>query len=228
MIRRPPRSTLFPYTTLFRSHVLEVVAAPEAPAIPALDARRREPVGALPAVALSPDCTAGVEAVVHRARLRRSRVGALLVGKMDGEDVAVGLLVLLNEVALAGVGAEAARIHPQHVDAGLAFDDPPGQLPPGAAGGGGAEAVALVDPDVPQPPGRSAERAPVGRVRDRPVDDVLEAAVLERRHAARGGLDVRHEAIEIAGQEAAPEPIRNAVGKARGRPALVGPEDPAH
>src|SRR2546422_6626948 len=25
MIRRPPRSTLFPYTTLFRSHVLEPV-----------------------------------------------------------------------------------------------------------------------------------------------------------------------------------------------------------
>src|SRR5437879_7357762 len=24
MIRRPPRSTLFPYTTLFRSHILEV------------------------------------------------------------------------------------------------------------------------------------------------------------------------------------------------------------
>src|SRR3712207_8119732 len=27
MIRRPPRSTLFPYTTLFRSHVDDVVAA---------------------------------------------------------------------------------------------------------------------------------------------------------------------------------------------------------
>src|SRR2546427_7906467 len=26
MIRRPPRSTLFPYTTLFRSHVLEAIA----------------------------------------------------------------------------------------------------------------------------------------------------------------------------------------------------------
>src|SRR2546430_11414936 len=25
MIRRPPRSTLFPYTTLFRSHVIDVV-----------------------------------------------------------------------------------------------------------------------------------------------------------------------------------------------------------
>src|SRR3989442_9772208 len=34
MIRRPPRSTLFPYTTLFRSHV---VAAPEPPS--ALDGR---------------------------------------------------------------------------------------------------------------------------------------------------------------------------------------------
>src|SRR5947208_10836967 len=36
MIRRPPRSTLFPYTTLFRSH-------PEAP-------RRRRPTGARRAV----------------------------------------------------------------------------------------------------------------------------------------------------------------------------------
>src|SRR5256885_7457989 len=26
MIRRPPRSTLFPYTTLFRSHIIETLA----------------------------------------------------------------------------------------------------------------------------------------------------------------------------------------------------------
>src|SRR5256885_8710492 len=31
MIRRPPRSTLFPYTTLFRSHVLEVGIAARRP-----------------------------------------------------------------------------------------------------------------------------------------------------------------------------------------------------
>src|SRR6266487_6822318 len=30
MIRRPPRSTLFPYTTLFRSHSLAIAAIPEA------------------------------------------------------------------------------------------------------------------------------------------------------------------------------------------------------
>src|SRR5437868_12120084 len=31
MIRQPPRSTLFPYTTLFRSHVLGQLPAQEAP-----------------------------------------------------------------------------------------------------------------------------------------------------------------------------------------------------
>src|SRR2546425_5603163 len=35
MIRRPPRSTLFPYTTLFRSLALEVLGAP--PPAPLLD-----------------------------------------------------------------------------------------------------------------------------------------------------------------------------------------------
>src|SRR5256885_8752812 len=147
MIRRPPRSPLFPYTTLFRSR------------------------------------------------------------EVDDEHIAVGFLVLLDDVALAGIRAEAARRHRQHVDRRSALDDPLGELPAGAAGGGDAEAVALVEPDVAQAPGRSDERAAVGRVGDRSVDDVLDAAALERRHPARGRLDVRHQAIEIAGEEAAPEPL---------------------
>src|SRR2546425_12918166 len=39
MIRRPPRSTLFPYTTLFRSHLLLVRATPGA--LPLVRARER-------------------------------------------------------------------------------------------------------------------------------------------------------------------------------------------
>src|SRR2546428_7590926 len=35
MIRRPPRSTLFPYTTLFRSRAVEVAGAGERPVVPA-------------------------------------------------------------------------------------------------------------------------------------------------------------------------------------------------
>src|SRR5690349_22179452 len=42
MIRRPPRSTLFPYTTLFRSHVRPAARAdPAAAGAPARLARRR-------------------------------------------------------------------------------------------------------------------------------------------------------------------------------------------
>src|SRR3712207_7638119 len=46
MIRRPPRSTLFPYTTLFRSghrheHVLEVAVAGQQRVEPAGDAQRQ-------------------------------------------------------------------------------------------------------------------------------------------------------------------------------------------
>src|SRR5258708_25869975 len=46
MIRRPPRSTLFPYTTLFRSRLAAPPAAPTAvPELPVRrqEARRREP-----------------------------------------------------------------------------------------------------------------------------------------------------------------------------------------
>src|SRR2546426_9088824 len=39
MIRRPPRSTLFPYTTLFRSDVLEQRAVPADDLVPDLEGR---------------------------------------------------------------------------------------------------------------------------------------------------------------------------------------------
>src|SRR3712207_7620072 len=42
MIRRPPRSTLFPYTTLFRSHpaLVDLDQHPEAPVVQSLASRR--------------------------------------------------------------------------------------------------------------------------------------------------------------------------------------------
>src|SRR3712207_7849626 len=46
MIRRPPRSTLFPYTTLFRSHSA-VAAALAAAAVPYLSRRTRRVVWVL-------------------------------------------------------------------------------------------------------------------------------------------------------------------------------------
>ncbi len=208
--------------------VLEVVRAPEAPPVLARDAFRREPVGALPAVALSPHGAHPVQLLVDGAGLRGARVVALLVRIVDGEHVAVGLLVLAHRVALAAVGAEAARIHAQHVDARVALGDPFRELPARAAGGRHAEAVALVQPDVVHVPCRADQRAAVRRIRDGPVDDGLDPAVLEARDALHRRLDVRQQPVEIAGEELLAELGGHAVGEARRRALFVRPEDPPH
>src|SRR2546430_17210922 len=54
MIRRPPRSTLFPYTTLFRSRLVQVTLRPEAPlkgGRAVLVLKRAQALGAVHAVA---------------------------------------------------------------------------------------------------------------------------------------------------------------------------------
>src|SRR5262249_55055411 len=214
--------------TCFVADVLEVIGPAEAPPIARLDAAWGEPVGTLPAVALPPDRAPCAELVVHRTGLRRAGVGALLVRKMHGVHVAVGLLVLLHHVAVASVGPEGGGIARQHVDAGFPFDDPLGELPAGTARCGDAEAVSLVEPHIAHAPGGPDERTAIGCVGDRAVDDVLDPTVLECRHAARGSLDVRHQAGEIAGKEAAAEPLGHPIGEPRRRAFLVGPQDPSH
>src|SRR2546427_1200357 len=49
MIRRPPRSTLFPYTTLFRSSSIRKVPAPAPPTVPVGPPPQATPVFAPPA-----------------------------------------------------------------------------------------------------------------------------------------------------------------------------------
>src|SRR5258708_34316750 len=115
------------------ANVLEVVSAAEAPLIFALDTGGREPVGALPTVTLAPHGTHAIDLVVPRARLRGPAVGTLFVRKVNDEDVPVGFFVLFDDVPLAGVIAVPTRVDGQHVDTGLAFDDPLRELPTGTA-----------------------------------------------------------------------------------------------
>src|SRR3712207_7700390 len=70
MIRRPPRSTLFPYTTLFRSHA---AAQPPVPSPLGAPAPERPPrrVGAPPPRARRPARAGGANAPKRR-RARRS------------------------------------------------------------------------------------------------------------------------------------------------------------
>ena len=63
--------------------VLEVIAAAEAPALPAFGPGGREPVGALPAVALSEDRATRVELVVAIANFRTKPNSAPSVNRVD-------------------------------------------------------------------------------------------------------------------------------------------------
>src|SRR3712207_7434807 len=75
MIRRPPRSTLFPYTTLFRSVVDTHVHADHVSGGRALAARH------------------GAELCLHES----ARVAYPFRGLRDGEDLALGQLRLRSE-----------------------------------------------------------------------------------------------------------------------------------
>src|SRR3712207_7673121 len=72
MIRRPPRSTLFPYTTLFRSEIREVVSERAEPgrverAGPANEQRRAD---------LDDDAATGREAALHQADRKSTRLNS--------------------------------------------------------------------------------------------------------------------------------------------------------
>ena len=161
------------------------------------------------------------------AGLGGPRRRALLVRVVDDEDVGVGLLVLGPGVVLVGIGAEAARVHRQHVDGGLAVGDPAGELPAGAAGGGDAEAEAFRQPEVRQPVGRPDERVAVRRVGNGAVDAILDAGVAEHRHPVHRGFDMRLQAVHVRRQQLLPETLGNAVHRPGRRSLLVGPENQA-
>src|SRR3989454_11556364 len=103
MIRRPPRSTLFPYTTLFRSHARIRVEIP-ADVVPTLVAGQRafgvRLLEALREVVVEPGVRAAVARRVRRLEVPlqhalRVGVAAVVLGDLGrGEEEDLGLDVL--------------------------------------------------------------------------------------------------------------------------------------
>ena len=215
------------YMAALGPHVIEPVGAPEAPHVLGLHSLRREPVGALPAIDLAEHRPERLHARVAGCLLEGSGGGALLVRIVNGEDVGVGLLVLLPEVPAGRIRSEAARVDAHHVDRRLALDDPLRDLPAGPARRGDPEAVALVEPEVGHVPGGPDEGAPIRGVGDGAVDRLLEADLAERGHPPDDRLDVGLEAFEVLGEEIVLEVVGGPVDEAGGGAAFIRPEKEA-
>ncbi len=146
---------------------------------------------------------------------------------MDREDLGVGFLVLLLEKALRRIVSEAAGVDAHHVDRGLAFDDPFGELPARATRGRDPEGMALVEPEVGHQRRRPDDRRTVGRVRDGAVIDLLDPDLAEGRHALDRRLDIGHQPVEIFLEQLVFAVRRRAVHIADRRAFLVGAEQQA-
>src|SRR3546814_18159092 len=92
----------------------------------------REPVRPLPAIDAAEHGAQRLHAVVAGRPLQGTGGSALLVRVVDGEDVGIGLLGLMFEVAPRGVAAEAARADAPSVNPALAPEHPVGELHTGA------------------------------------------------------------------------------------------------
>src|SRR3712207_8194143 len=110
MIRRPPRSTLFPYTTLFRSRVPRVLRGldPERHALPAVRRGRLEHES-LAVVGDEREQVDDPAAVGHLARAQDARPGHRVPDRR--------LLVALDEVREARVlDRKSTRLNSSHAN----------------------------------------------------------------------------------------------------------------
>src|SRR3989454_12263904 len=100
MIRRPPRSTLFPYTTLFRSHRHLQTSG-------RLAARRRERLVQRTRAALERGMRQWIAATAQAEELLARRLDDLVDGRRSPYDVAAEILPPLHP--LPGQGDERQR-----------------------------------------------------------------------------------------------------------------------
>ena len=183
--------------TALVADVLEPLRPAERPVVAPRASSRCEPVGSFPAEFLPehrPKCPEAPEA---RSLAQWTSGRPLLVRVVDCKDVRVSLLVLALEVRGGGVAAEAARIDAEHVDRGLALDDPFSKLPAGSTRRGDPEAVAFVKPEVGQPRRGADDWISIRGVRDSAVVDFFDANLSEDGHPADRGLDVRAKPVEV-------------------------------
>ena len=98
-------------------------------------------------------------------------------------------------------------------------------MPARAAGRGNAEAVPLVEPEVPEPPGRTDDGVAVRGIGDGAVVNLLDTAFGKGRHPVHGCLDMGFQAVDIFLEELIFGIIIGAVHVTAGSAFLIRPKD---
>ena len=161
----------------------------------------RKPDGALPAATRAKHRTPGFEPVIERRDFRGPPGRFFLHRKTDGILALIGFHCLCLAITAGGIIGVAARIETPHVPFGLALDDHvshdlarPARLHDAEGEGAGLKGIA-------QSRNRAKQGQPVGRVRDRPVDDSGNAGAGQQRHPGAGFFYVGFQSFKIIGEK---------------------------
>ena len=171
----------------FLHGVLPPFATPEAAAVVVGKPLGRKIIGAFPAIDPAELRASGRLPVIGGRCAQGPARGAFLVGVVEDVDVFVGLFILAGGEFGGHPVAVALGVERCHIDLRLTFDHELREIIAGAARCGDPERKAFGQPHVAQAGRRTHQRVAIGRVADRPVEIVLQTAVLRRGDAVVHG-----------------------------------------
>ena len=173
----------------------------------------------LPAVNLGIDRAFFFQLLIERRHAARAAGVDFTAGQRGFEHVVIVVETFRAGVVRIGVAAEATRIDAGHVDFGIAVNHPLRQVLAAARALGDADGRAAALPEVANPMGGSDQRVAIGRVRDRAVDDALDARLGEDWHPLQRLFQPGGDAVNVAFEQLVfAVPFRPT---AAGRPGLL-------
>ena len=193
----------FPHRHAFVTyHVEDVIAAV---AVLFFAPVQRVPFGPLPAEGLGEHAALCLERLVRGTEPLRSAGRQFFAGQRRGVGQAVILEAFGPGIVGVCVNAEAARVETGHVDFGIAVQHPLREELAAAGALRDAERRATTQPEILQARDGPEIRRSIGRMRDRAVDDALDAGVLDDGQAFHCIAQPGHESFEVVGNSSLSE-----------------------
>ena len=146
---------------------------------------------------------------------------------MDGEDLGIGFLILLNQETATRIIAKAAGIDTHHIDCRLPIDNPMRQLPASTTGRCHAKAMPFIEPEILQPPSRPDNGRTIGRIGDCAVIHLLNAHFAKGGHTAHGRQNIRLKTFQRIGEKLIFAVCRWAIDITGGCPDFIRPKQQA-